>query len=232
MWIPQNSVNLGYYYLDLIEKNFNSDDVFIGINRGTDINFIEVVKNKFKNVKEVEPELHINSDASGYQAALSILNKDYDFLVFGHTKGASYDSLNRSEFYRNLNKKVFWDNTDNLIGELKNNKKYGIIGYAYMSDGIGPGMPDFSGILRNFCDLKYEPILGFYANSFYIIKGEVISFFLKNQNNFFKKNLIDRYFFESFFPKIPSMMGYDMISVKETENNNMAYINIIESKIY
>lgn len=212
-WVPHNMEKLGDYYLDLIDKNFNSDDVYIGINCGTDKKLIDKIKTKYINNIEVPYEICMDSDASGYQMGLSLLNKKYDYVVFGHTKGASYGDFNLSENYRIHNEKSFWCKLDYICEKLNENKEIGINGTDYIFDHLGS--PNYNNINKIYDFPIKKPNSGFYANTFYVIKGDIINSLLNGINkDFFLKNLSDidsgfnRYFFESHFPKICSMFGY------------------------
>ena len=53
MWVPTGSTEMGDYYVDIILKYFHPNDVYIGINCGTDHGFVEKLKRIFPNIKEV-----------------------------------------------------------------------------------------------------------------------------------------------------------------------------------
>lgn len=212
-WVPHNMEKLADYYFNLIEKHFNNEDVYIGINCGTEKKLINEIKIKYPNSIEVPDKICIGSDASAYQMGLSLLNKKYDYVVFGHTKGASYGNLNISESYRDYNEKYFWNKLDYMCEKLNQNKEIGMIGTDYIFDHSGSPNYDNMNKICNFPIKK--PYSGFYANTFYVIKGEIINSLLAGINKeFFLKNLseidsgFNRYFFESHFPKICGMFGY------------------------
>jgi hypothetical protein len=211
---------LGDYYLNLIDGIFKKDDIYIGINCGTSENLINKIRINYPNFIIVPENLCINSDASGYQMALSILNKKYDYVVFGHTKGSSYHTIEYSLKYRIYNETFFWGQIDNMIDLLNVNPNVGIVGVDYIFDH--EGSPDYIN-LNEICNFPIKtPFSGFYPNTFYMIKGAVIEFLLKNMNrDFFNKNLetmgFNRYFFESYFPKISSMVGYRPSVIKNNE---------------
>jgi hypothetical protein len=219
-WVPQGMEPLGEYYIELIEKHFNSKDVYIGINCGTSQKLIDLIKTKFKNNIEVPKDKCMDSDASGYQFALSILDKKYDYVVFGHSKGASYNNIDASFSYRNYNELFFWDKINFMISHLEKDLTIGVIGIDYIYDH--GGSPDYS-ILNTINDFPLKQYYsGFYANTFYLMRGNIIDFLVENKNiNFFNKKLIDigfnRYFFESHFPKISSMFGYKPAIIKNNK---------------
>lgn len=217
-WVPKSMEPLGYYYLNLIDSLFEKDDVYIGVNCGTSEDLITRIKTYYPNFIIVPENLCINSDASGYQMALSILNKDYDYVVFGHTKGSSYHSMEHSLKYRNYNEIFFWGKLDTMVSLLEFNPNVGIVGTDYIFDHSGS--PNYNNI-NNICEFPIKnPLSGFYANTFYLIRGTIVKFLLKNVDiSFFSKNLetmgFNRYFFESHFPKISSMVGYRPSIIKE-----------------
>lgn len=221
-WVPPNMELLGDYYLNLVNNYFEKNDIYIGINCGTSENLINRIKNDYPNYIIVPKDICINSDASAYQMALSLLKKKYDYVVFGHTKGTSYGNMSVSLNYRDYNEKFFWTKLDKMVSELSSNLNVGIVGTDYIFDN--QNSPNYDNI-NTICNFPFKkPCSGFYANTFYMMKGDIIEFLLKNINNdFFNKNLQDmgfnRYFFESHFPKISSMMGYKPSIIKDDKIN-------------
>ena len=73
-----------------------------------------------------------------------------------------------------------------MISLLESNPTVGIVGTDYIFDHSGS--PNYSNI-NSICDFPVKnPLSGFYANTFYMIRGTIVKFLLKNVNiNFFNK---------------------------------------------
>lgn len=230
-YVSDSNTDLGKYYVDLYQKYLNKEDIFIGINTNNNTSITSEIQNLYLNVGIVSEEKYIDSDASGYQKALELLittNKDYKYLLFAHTKGGSYNNSEMSLGFRNEIEEKYFKNIDHLTTIMNNNPEVGCLGYFYMQDGCV--IDEHYQLLKNYSTNPYKIINGFFANSFYLVKFEIIKEFLKNNSVFLEKSLIEqgfnRYFFESFFTKIVSLHGFDVGHI----NSNNEFQIIINTK--
>ena len=87
------SLSVAKKYLEIIKNNFSDCDIYIGINYGT-IPEWKILLDEYSSYITlkyafVSKELNIDSDASAYQLALSLLHdskKSYRLIWFIHTK--------------------------------------------------------------------------------------------------------------------------------------------------
>lgn len=212
-------IYIGAEFLKCFEENFKDADVYVGINPGTDKEFItllESYKDKFNNLEYVmvPREQYSRSDASGYQAALKLLKnsgKKYDFVWFGHTKGGHYNDIYRAECRKFM--------IDNFFGKrlqiqnlLSDHEESGVFGNV-----ITVTMPNKNNVyeanefLNDYYDFKYECTELAYLYTFYTIKGFIVDEFINNCNDLFWENTLGKYFFEECFPHIATRMGYEQL---------------------
>lgn len=213
-YIPNNDkLYVGQWFLDKINllKSFVNIEVFCGVNYGSCQQWINKISQSNFVYDIVPKNLHIDSDASGYQLALKLIknsNKDFDYIFFIHTKGGVND---RDSFYIELDN-LFFNNQSfiNILDRLKD-EKYG--GYApWFTFTTGPKINS----LDTFYKFNFTPFFGMFLQSFYVIKYSIIKEFLYNcSNDFYEKNLVtelgfDRYFFERDMATIINRMGKEM----------------------
>jgi hypothetical protein len=108
-WLPDDSENArqwGNHYLGLLGSEYADCDKIVGINHGCAPWFAAACAAlpNVLHLEQVSGEMHINSDAAGYQACLRHAAGrlgDYDMVLFLHTKGASkpFESLEGLRWY-------------------------------------------------------------------------------------------------------------------------------------
>lgn len=119
------------WYRDILDAQFPNDDKFFSVNYDAS----GVVENRFHDVpgllgiERVSEKMHVNSDAASFQNCLmrcSSILKNYDYVFFMHTKGASYSfasfeawrsSVAKTIFSRSQIAKILSDNSSFLVAE-------------------------------------------------------------------------------------------------------------------
>src|ERR1700722_5669283 len=96
-WMPSQYAHRNGLYLSYIRDFFGDCDVYIGVNVGTDLIWVDQIESIFPdaNVALVDPEMAVDSDVSGFQAALKLVKdsgNEYKNIYFMHSKGISYPS--------------------------------------------------------------------------------------------------------------------------------------------
>jgi hypothetical protein len=203
-WVPY--IDRFQIYIDTIKQNYSDCDVFVGINPNSHPDTENLLKaNGINNIIHVKPELSVNSDASAFQAALSLYknsNKNYRYIYFIHTKGMSYNS---SQQWKVSRESYF----DSFITKRATCEK------ILEPDDVGG-----CGLVANFCwtmynsnyiksvtkfiDSPYKNVQNIlWLTTHYAMKNECVKYFVDNcKLEFFTTNLQDRYYFESSFPLI------------------------------
>lgn len=220
-YIPTDDIIwVGKEYLDMLVKNFQDYDIYIGVNPSTPewVKTIEEYSKKINITYGITKDnLVIDSDASAFQTALSLVkqkNIKYELVWFGHTKGVT---SNKHDF-RHVIYKIFLDKKNIIEDLFEQNKDLGLFS-PYMYKIKGKKWDNY--INNNLrCILK-----GDYENNtnkscyytHYVLRGEPLYRFLNEVDEaFFNSNLLtlgveqkfDRYFFERDFPMIIEKYGY------------------------
>lgn len=216
----QELVNSIYEWLQVFESKFKNCDFYIGVNYGTNQKVIEILKTTKinKNIIVSPQELYATSDASAYQAALYGLKKSgkkYDYYWFGHTKGGVNPRQERRKYYTS----EFFGKREEIEIEISENNPgvYGLNAITQSADGVTQwkdlsvssdhgGMPIVQNI--NFDRLNYEHINISLVETFFVMKGELVNWFIRNaKDEWYFTKIQDRYYFEVVFPWLASRYG-------------------------
>jgi len=209
---------VGRECLRLIERYHADSRVFVGLQPGFDPQFEAALREAPFEVEigRVEERLAVDSDLSGYVTALDLLRRSrerYDVVWFVHTKGASRETFEEYDFIREILEREVWARREDAERVFRENEEVGVIG-NHMSLAQFDHQVSDAHRLRQMCDLSpsFVPFTVFQTHP--IFRGEVVHRFLERcDESFFTKNLLelhfDRFFFESTFPSICTMLGYE-----------------------
>ena len=211
---------VGESLLQRIKLNLPAADLIVGINPSDVQNeWISIVK-QYTDLWELTPQhLVINSDASAYQTALRIYNKNlknYDFVWFLHTLGTStgYDDI------RELHLKNLLDDKDNFI--FAKDHRY-IGGYcSWLSPAPYLYMDTiYDTVINRFGQFNYTNFRYLAGGTMYVLKGSVLNKILLNVNDSLLNELLwvhsidtgDKFFFERDFITAVYKSGYVLIPI-------------------
>ena len=206
---------------DAIIKTYLNDDIYVGVNYPFYQPWIDKLKS-YKNVTiAYVPEKNtIDSDASAIIAALDamrISGKTYDYVFFGHTKGAASKNKRETELFINN----FWIQKDSFINMIDNIAPGvgGIFPYA------APLTHSFT-LLQEMCGFKYKPMPLMSTMGFFVTKGEPVAHLLNNAPpEFWSKNLtengLDRWMLERDMAGIISAYGMVPIPLRIHSHQNV-----------
>jgi len=219
-FIPDSrALEIGRSFLRVFEKYFSNCDIYIGINHGSLDEWEDEIIKSSLNIyyKKVQKNLTIDSDASGFQAALELLktkNLKYRMVWFGHTKGATENTSDRDQL-RKYFIEDFFARRKNITSYFIRHKKLGAFG---LDISILPtsehGRLDKD--LEKIVHLPFKASNIYYLHTFYVLRGAILNKFLKKcKSGFFHKNIVtelgfDRWFFERNFAIITEKQGYYM----------------------
>lgn len=207
-----HALEIARVFLRLFERDFADCDLYVGINAGSMSEWREDLKASPLRIRyaEVPPELAVNSDAAGFQAALQLMRdtgESYRLVWFGHTKGA----VNDNPYLRSHLIDGFYRRRAH-IAALFAHPRVGSYGH-YMS--ASEGFREYAdACLARVVDLPYSGIGVHYLHTFYVLRGRVLECFLRDvSDDFFQRNLVsdfgfDRYFFEGVFSSLADKYGY------------------------
>lgn len=212
-WVQSNVLHRGNIYLSFIRDYFGDCDVFIGINSGSDLAWVDMIEANLPNaqIALVDPELSLDSDTAGFQAALGLMKSSdvtYDKVYFMHSKGMSYPSDStwyvscRDYFMQFAEKRKDFD-------KLLESENIG--GWAHIARKFDmPASKNYElmkALITGY-DKTTQPQDTMWLLTHYAIKGEIVKWFLDNSTQeFYTTNLKDRYFFEVCFPLIVDLYG-------------------------
>lgn len=193
-------------YINIIKEKWSDCDFFVGINPGSDpewekqLNAIGIT-----NIIHVKPELQICSDASAYQAALTLYkksNKNYRNVFFMQTKGMSY----QTDHQWRVSRESYFDGfarDRHLYEKLLIPDDVGGCGMTSFFD-FNWRNNDYVKKLTKFIDTPYKNVFELkWLITHYVMKNEVVKYFVDNcKPEFFSTNLEDRCYFEWAFPQI------------------------------
>ena len=211
---------IGEKFLKLFNDYYSDYTIFIGNNSPCD-EWINLLNKSTDNLniyyKNTDKNLEIDSDASAFETALSIVKKykdSYDFFIFMHTKSVTsgcYDFLD--EVTNNFLIKKDYIEEQFLDGSIGSVFPYlGISDKEWINNCLNTILPETEHSNTGLTSLY----------TFYAIKGVIIKWFLDNVDSYFFELKItdyifmykghaqnfDRYFFERDFPMIYEKLGY------------------------
>ena len=179
----------------------------------------------------VPDALALQTDASAYQAALSLLRADgadCDLVWFSHTKGAT------SRTYGDLSAQLIelYLKSETVRDFFMSHAQHGL--YATS----GTVYPKKRGLIEKYCAMRYPCLLLTPLYSCYVLRGNLVRFFLRHcVEEFFTQRLPSGHFFEFDFPQIAFQQGYlpyvqqvvqvhhaELATVKSTEKNYYAVL--------
>jgi hypothetical protein len=201
-------------FLGVFRERFSDCDFYVGINTGSVPEWEQALNDsglRLAGIAHVPPRLMVDSDVSGFQAALKSMRdagKEYQLVWFGHTKGATAD---HPGVRRHLIEGFFLDRA--RIERLFDEPRVGAFGYDMSIElhNLGDIDSRMDSLVLKF---PYATIGTFYLHTFYVIRGSIVGHFLGGCSEvFFTRNLVDdlgfdRYFFERDFARITERSGY------------------------
>ena len=213
-------------FLRLAEKNFSKENIFIGLQKDSHPEIINLLK-QYSHLKLhydfINATTYINSDVSGFQKALELYHnlpkketENDKYVYFGHTKGVTTGI----RIFRDMIFDKIFNNRPHIEARLED-KNIGAYGYHLSPMDFNNGN-SYSTCLLNWNDkLKYSVLNYFYAGTFFVCKKNLLDDFLKDiKYSFFTENLKDRYFFERDFIHFVDMLGYEPAYEEIVWNNS------------
>lgn len=201
--------------LRLLAQYHGDSRVFVGLQPDFDPQAEALLRNASFEVGRVDPRGVVDSDLSGYVRALDLLRRSgdrFDVLWFAHTKGASRKTFEEYDFIREILEREFWSRRADAERVFADDVT-GVIGYHLAPAQFDHQVSD-AHRLRQMVRLteSFVPFTLFQSHP--IFRGEVVHRFLDRvDERFFSENLLDlhfdRFFFESTFPSIATMLGYE-----------------------
>lgn len=230
-YIPNREVafQVGRYFLKWLEKYNRDDDIYIGVNEGSADEWIGMIEAAPLNVTicRVPPNLSCSSDVAGYQAALTGLKnsgKTYDYVWFGHTKGATHPTYDEGHGIREHLEHTFWSQKA-VVEAACDPQKFGTFAYDYLP--VADPHYQTVELLKSLYPSSVANPIGYVTlYSFFGITGQALEAFLKNADpRFFASNLVsevglNRYFFEAGFAWVSDMGGYEPYIMSKINSND------------
>lgn len=225
-WIPDTpeARAVGDYYRGLLRYHHPDSRIFLGVNHGSDPEQVAAMRDSGLDIQicPVPPEIDLNSDAAGFQAALAAFaasTEPFDLVWFGHTKGASRADDRAYRHVRFFVDRRFWARRAE-IEAIFADPKIGLFAPQYCLPPTLPWSGPWRGWLDELAALqriyrdRYPP-LGLNAlDTFFVLRGEIVRAFCDAVSPwFFQTDPADygasRWFFEMAFPSIATMQGYE-----------------------
>lgn len=228
VWLPSmENVNFLHEWLkNIVDGNFADCDIFIGINPSPYQDHAYEIcwsyRKYFANmvVSHVNPDLHVNSDVSGYQKALELMinfrpDSPYRLVWFGHTRGMSHNNVSPYDYDKGYISKNFFNKREYVTKKMLNDVKAGSWA-PFISLHEFPLGKHFS----SFYDFEYPELPLFHMFTFFVFRGEPLYKFLSyckcktyNQKTFYATNLgtysqAGRWLFEFASGQIIWQQGY------------------------
>ena len=199
-------------YFAMFEKNMelflsemHDSKFYVGINACKHqleiIRYFKMHKLDFKYAI-TDARLTLPTDASAYQTALSLMQKDnekFDLIWFSHTKGSN------SQQYNDLVAQLIelYLKKENVAKHFLAHPKCGL----YATSGVV--YPKVRPFINRYATFRYPPLLLSPLYSCYAIRGKLVRNFLTKCNDiFFTEKLPNGHFFEFDFPQITFQQGY------------------------
>ncbi|GJD52047.1 hypothetical protein OPKNFCMD_4809 [Methylobacterium crusticola] len=229
-FVPETEValSLSKYYLDLLETYHKDSDIYLGINTGSGPTWRKMLRDSTLklNIAEVDPKLHVNSDVSGFQAALDLLRQShhrYDYYWFGHTKGVSHSADAQLTSLLDELERNFWSKRL-YVEEHCSPEVYGVFGSHFMP--ASNSHSDISEFLKSVYPSPFKHIGYITTYTFFGLTSGALDPFLERADDlFFNQNLINhsglsRYFFEGGFSWISDFVGLEPFFTAEYKSKN------------
>lgn len=191
--------------IEIWSREFSKSDIFVGVNPcPLQREWIEMLERSGLRIQYrlVPEDKVLPSDASAHQAALGLLRESktrYDYVWFGHTKGATsrqYEELAAHLVELYLKK-------EEVIRALRDSG----CGLYALAASVAPKGRD--GCSRYF-PFRYTPLPVFCAFTFYVMRGDLLHRFLDRCDHaFFNERIPNAHFFEADFPQLVFRQGFE-----------------------
>jgi len=212
-YVPdERALEIATGLLRVFERRYADCHVYVGINRGSRPEWAERLRQSPLAVRIAEvPEARVvDSDAAGFQSALTALRADgrsHRLVWFAHTKGAVND---RPDQRRSLVRRFL--ERRGPITRLFRHPRVGAYGHTITAGSDFAAYAD--ACLERIVALDLPAIGTHYVDTFYVLRAEIVERFLRAcAPEFFEGNLVrdlgfDRYFFEGVFCTLAEKAGY------------------------
>jgi hypothetical protein len=239
-------------FLSMFKQTFSECNLYIGINYGTLTNVEQVIESYELNAeiqRVTDINMYTGSDASAYQAAISLLNRSkqpYDLYWFAHTKGA----VNNRSYERNMYLTQLFGNRTHIELMFKNNDQLGSYALRGVSRSAGQLQwatfnkdHDVDICLNSITNkLPFTHVNWSYIETMYVINKHSVETFLSLTTDlFYDTKIQEPCYFETVFPWIATRCGYfpyihqshcffgernlNDITNEWIQNNNLTHLN-------
>jgi hypothetical protein len=216
-YVPEQSPQLGAYYLEQLEQHFADCHIFLGANLRSDPSWEDRLLGTGLDIEFCRPQPGTGDywDASGFLAALHAFargQEEFRLIWIAHTKGGSQDTIASYRDVLYFLDRRFWQRRAALTAAF-DDERVGIAAARFSPWSIGISELEIAALQRVY-RAGYAP-LGLHAKeTFYVMRGEIVRRFCNDVlPEFFSIDLgllgASRYFFEVAFPNIASMQGYE-----------------------
>lgn len=206
----EHALGIGEEFLAVFAEHFADADVCIGVNPSACQDAWRArIAGCGLRARQALVETHrvIDSDASAFQAALTLLRdsgETYDLIWFGHTKGVTTKDLRLTRWFidklfrrRQAVERVF---DDPMCGV------YGLQAVLLPEKNVD--------VITPYCRLPYPQLDIMFTHTFYVCRGKPVHEFLRRcDRSFFDERIKgDRWFFERDFYQIVFMQGFHPVA--------------------
>jgi len=215
----ESRMHVLHEFLSMFKQTFSDCNLYIGINYGSVTNIEQVIESYELNTyirRITDINMYTGSDASAYQAALSLLkqnNQSYDIYWFAHTKGAVNN--------RNVERTMYLNKLFNKRTQIESI----FLTHEYLGSYALRGVSRSAGHLNwitynadhdiNICSnilndkLPYSHVNWSYIETMYVINKKSIETFLNmTSDTFYNTKILEPCYFEVVFPWIVTRCGY------------------------
>lgn len=215
-WVPEEALPVGAYFLEMLTRHHRDSKILVGVNHGSSPRWPAMVRESGLDVEvcDVPDSLRIDSDAAGYVAALDRLRASeeaFDLAWFIHTKGAT-SPLNRAYAETRWTfEKRLWGNR-RRVDEIFADRRVGIYAPHWIPWNTPPNRE--TGALAQVFPSRWKPQGLMALATSYVMRAEIVAKFCHTApRRFFAEGPIpfggSRFFFESGFPSLPSLLGFE-----------------------
>ena len=223
-WLPATpeARYLGEYYLGLLRYHHADSKIFVGINHGSDPEWIGrlVHAGLDLEVAAVDPAVQMPSDVGGFLAALGAFargDEAFDLVWFGHTKGASRPSFDDYSGSRHQHDRKIWSRRAEIDRHFAD-PTIGLFAHRYALHDPSPHVPwhgfgDLDSLERVYRET--HAALGLWAwETVFVMRHEIVRRFCAAVGEEFFRLDPSTYgaspwWFEAAFPSIASMQGFE-----------------------
>ena len=215
-WVPEEGLELGTYFLDLLARHHADSRIFVGVNHGSTPEWGDRLRASGLDlaVCPAAPTLTLPFDPTGFVAALDAYRREaepFDLVWFGHNKGGVHLRDRGYPAARWVIERDFWDRRP-AVEAMFDRPEIGLWAPHYLA--FQPEHLAQTTALEKIRPGLCQPLCVMAVSTHFVLRDTTLRAFCAEADpRFWVEGAApfggDRFFFEMAFPNLPITDGYE-----------------------